>query len=146
MLAKAWCTKARLSPRWMSVQFSHTGASSSPLLVSSTVRLMSAGKLPSSVSATTVMVSSAVRGWASDRTALVTFLVKVAVHAVVVFPSSASRVRVFSPLRICWNMAFSLRHCTVSSVPVATFSRTASSTPFTFSTMRIGSPSPSVTV
>ena len=60
---------------------SHTGASSSALLVSSTVKLMSAGKLPSSVSAATVMVSSAVRGWASERTARVTFLVKVAVHS-----------------------------------------------------------------
>ncbi len=92
----------------------------------STVRLMSAGKLPSSVSAATVMVSSAVRGWVSERTARVTFLVKVAVHSVVVLPSSTSKVRVFSPLRICWNRAFSLRHCTVSSVPVATLSRTAS--------------------
>ena len=146
MLAKAWCTNARLSPRWMSVQFSHAGLSSSPLLVSSTVKLMSAGKLPSSVSAATVMVSSAVRGWASERTALVTFLVKVAVHSVVVFPSSTSKVRVFSPLRICWNRAFSLRHCTVSLVPVVTFSRTAISTPFTFSVMVMGSSSPSVTV
>ena len=49
-------------------------------------------------------------------------------------------------MRICWNRAFSLRHCTVSSVPEATFSRTASATPFTFSVMVMGSPSPSVTV
>ena len=130
----------------MSVQFSHTGLSSSALLVISTVRLRSVGKLPSSVSAATVMASSAVRGWASERTARVTFLVKVAVQSVEVLPSSTSNVRVFSPLSICWNSTFSLRHCTVSSVPEATFSRTAISIPFTFSTMRMGSPSPSVTV
>ena len=130
----------------MSVQFSHTGASSRALLLSSTVRLMSPGKLPSSVMAATVMVSSAVMGWASERTALVTFLVKVAVHSVVVFPSPTSSTNVFSPLRICWKSTFSLRHCTVSSVLVATFSWTASATPFTFSVMVMGSPSPSVTV